>query len=272
LKRDRTTTVARVERSETRGRRGHCRDHPGFASLNTGLRTAVRRAEAGRFARSWPVWALALPLLFVAACDLGRSNPLASFESRCASLPSARFDIVQVPVTYTQDRVHSIAELTVLGGNSPATHNTFGLTTARFGHQTDIELKVVDDAAGGRTCGTANVRIELSMQPMTVYIAREIERTPCPRDATFAHELRHVAVFRAVLDEAARDLRADLAEAMGTGLRRAASARELERAFNAQLQAYLSVFMSQWQREMGTRQEAVDSPEETERTATACVK
>jgi hypothetical protein len=234
---------------------------PGFASLNAGLRDAVRRALA-----------LALPLLFVVACDIGRSNPLASFESRCAALPPTRFEIVQVPVTYTEDRSQSIPELTVRGGNTPATHTTFGLTTVRFGHQTDTELKVVEDAAGGRTCGAATVRVQLSMQPVTVYVAREIDRTPCPRDATFAHELRHVAVFREVLDEATRDLKADLADAIGTGVRRAASGSELERAFNAQLSAYLSVFMSQWNQEMRTRQDAVDSPEEHERTATACVK
>jgi hypothetical protein len=265
VKRDRTT-VARVERSETREGRGHCRNHPGFASLNAGLRGAGLRAAVRR------ALALALPLIFVVACDTGRGNPLGSFEARCASLPPARFDIVQVPVTYTEDRSQPIAELTVRGGNSTATHSTFGLTTARFGHQTDMELKVVEDAAGGRACGTAAVHVELSMQPMTVFVAREIERTPCPRDVTFAHELRHVAVFREVLDDATRDLKADMADAMGTGLRRAGSVRELEAAFNAQLQAYLSVFMSQWKAKMTVRQDAVDSPEEQERTATACRK
>ena len=227
---------------------------------------------ATRYAAARRAWALVLPLFFVVACDIGRGNPLASFESRCTSLPPARFDIVQVPVTYTEDRSQSMAELTVRGGNTPATHTTFGLTTARFGHQTEMELKVVEDEAGGRACASAVVHVELSMQPMTVFIAREIERTPCARDATFAHELRHVTVFREVLDEATRDLKADLAEAIGTGVRRAASGREIERAFNAQVQAYLSVFMSQWQQEMAARQDAVDSPEEHRRTATACLQ
>lgn len=209
-------------------------------------------------------------LLLFAACDLGRSNPLASFESRCAKLSAARFAVVPVPLTHTEDRSQSIDELTVRAGNTPATHKTFGLTTARFGHQTDIEINLVDDVAGGRSCGTATVRVQLSMQPVTVYVAREIERTPCARDATHGHELKHVAVFRKVLEEATQDLGADLADAMGTGLRRAASRQELERTFNAQLQAYLSVFMRQWQQEMKLRQDAVDSPEEYERTATAC--
>ena len=228
------------------------------------------RAPARRRRTSRPAAVAVLSALLLIACDGGHGSPLAAFESRCAALPTTRFDVVDVPVTYAEDRSQSIDELTLRGGSTPATHATFGLTTVRFGHQTEIELKIVDDAAGARTCGTAAVRVELSMQPVTVYIAREIDRTPCTRDATFAHELKHVAVFRDVLNEAARDLSADLAEAMGTGLRRAASRHELERAFNAQLQAYLAVFMSQWQREMNARQDGVDSPEEHERTATAC--
>ena len=228
------------------------------------------RAGARRAARL--AGALALPVLLLAVSGTARADAAESFESRCAALPTTRFDIVQVPVTYTDDRSQSIKELTFLGGNTPATHATFGLTSARFGHQTETELRIVEDAAGRRTCGTASVRVELSMQPMTVFVAREIDRTPCPRDATYAHELKHVAVFREVLSDAARDLTADLAAGMGTSLRRAANRQELERAFNAQLQAYLSVFMSQWQREMSARQAAVDSPEEHERTALACVQ
>ena len=228
-------------------------------------RASAGGRSAARLARS-----LALPVLFLAVSGTGHADPPPSFESRCATLPATRFDVVYAPVTYADDRLQSIDELTVRGGNTPATHATFGLTTARFGHGTVTELSVVVDAAGGRTCGTAADRVELSMQPMTVFVAREIDRTPCARDATFAHELKHVAVFSQVLNDATRDLKADLPDAIGTGLRRTGSRQELERGFNAQLEAYLSVFMSQWQRTLNARQDAVDSPDEYERTAAAC--
>ena len=225
-----------------------------------------RISARGRFASR----AVAALLLLLAACDTGRGNPLVSFDARCAQLPVSRFAIVTVPLTYVEDGAQSIDELTVRGGNTPATHTTFGLTTVSFGHQTDIELKVVEDAAGERACGTASVRVALSMQPVTVYVARELGRTPCARNATFAHELKHVAVFRDVLSEAARDLETDLADAIGTGQRRAPNRHALERTFNAELSAYLSEFLAQWRQQMNARQDAVDSPEEHERTATAC--
>jgi len=228
------------------------------------------RAPAWRRRAYGSVWILLLPALLLPACDLGLGNPLASFESRCAKLRTTRFDVVTVPMTYTEDRSQSIEELTVRGGFNPSTHSTYGLTTARFSQQSDIELNIVEDAAGGRSCGTGTVRVELSMQPMIVHIASEVERTPCARDATLTHELKHVAVFREVLNEAARDLAADLPEGLGTQMRLAPNRQELERTFTAQLRGYLSAFMSQWQRELTTRQDAVDSPEEYARTAAAC--
>lgn len=217
-----------------------------------------------------PALAIVLLALLVVGCGKGRSNPLASFESRCADLPPTRYEVAQVPLTWTEDRTQSYDELTVRGGNTPATHTTFGLTTVRFGHQTHIELRLIEDAAGKRVCGTAAVKVELSMQPVAVYVARQLEPTPCASDATFSHEMKHVSVFREVLDDARRDLAADLADALGTELRRAATRTELERTFNAQVEAYLSVFMKQWQRQMKARQDAVDSEDEYRRVATAC--
>jgi len=38
MKHDRPTSVARIERSETRGSGAHCAVHPGFAPLDAGLR------------------------------------------------------------------------------------------------------------------------------------------------------------------------------------------------------------------------------------------
>src|SRR5215831_1571431 len=113
--------------------------------------------------------ALALCAL-VSAC--GRDgNPFASFETRCAKLPAPRFDVVAQPVSFERDDTRPIAELTIKSGNALATHRTMGLTAAVFGQSTDIDLRIVGDRRGARACGTPTVRVELSMQPVTVYIA-----------------------------------------------------------------------------------------------------
>jgi hypothetical protein len=164
--------------------------------------------------------------LLVVGCGQGRSNAFASFEAKCAELPATRFRIATMPLTYTRDHSRTIDELTVLGGNTPDRYTTFGLTTVRFGHETDIDLRVLEDAAGNRACGTASVSVSLSMQPVVVYVGNELARNPCAQEATLAHELKHVESFRAVLGEAARDLRGDFADAIGTGVRRASNRHE----------------------------------------------
>ncbi len=216
------------------------------------------------------VAALACGLAALVACDAGLSNPFASFEARCTALPATRFDIVAVPVRYAEDDTQSIDQLTLKSGKTPATHMTFGLTTANFGHRSEIEIHSLEDKAGGRACGTLQVRVEVSMRPMTVYLAHEIGISRCARTATFEHEMKHVAVFEAVLAEAARDLDAGIGARVGTGTQYAASRAELESRQNAAVAAYLSQFMADYQRVLHERQDAVDSPEEHARVKGAC--
>ena len=216
------------------------------------------------------VAAIGLFAALLVACDAGFTSPFASFDARCAKLAPTRFNVVVVPLTYAVDTSKTIDELTVMGGNTPATHATFGLTTVRFGHETDTAVKVVEDSAGTRACASAEVNVALSMQPVLVHVARELVRTPCAHDATLSHELKHVASFRAVLDEAKRDLDADLADAIGIDRRFGKDGPSLKTAINAQVQAYLSVFVKQWHKEMMSRQGNVDTEEEYRRVATSC--
>lgn len=204
------------------------------------------------------------------ACGAGSGSTFTSFEARCAQLPAPRFEVVEVPVTYVEDGSQSIDELTIRNGDSPETQLTFGLATANFGHQTDFELRSVDDPAGGRTCGTPSVHVQLSMQPIMVFIANEVATTACPRAATFSHEMRHVAVFRQTLTDAAHDLRRELPGKLGTGLQRGSSQAELERQFKAAVQGHLSAFIQRWHGTLTERQAAVDSPQEYARVRDAC--
>jgi len=213
---------------------------------------------------------LLLPTLMLVACGTGRGDPFVAFEARCAQLPAPHFEVIEIPVTYVEDGSQSIDQLTVKSGDNPETRLTFGLTTGILSHQTDFELRSVDDPAGGRTCGTPSVRVELSMQPLLVFVAHELNAASCPRSATFAHELKHVAVFRQTLDDAARELKTELPNKLGTGLQRASSQAELERQFKSAVTGYLSDFVHRWHTTLTERHMAVDSPQEYARVRDAC--
>jgi hypothetical protein len=210
---------------------------------------------------------LALSTLSTACGD---DNPFASFETRCGKLPPTHLKVVAVPLTFERDDSQTIEALTAKSGRALATHRTKGLTTAVFGYSTDIELNAVDDRRGLRTCGMPRLRVELSMQPVTVFVARELATESCQHDVTLSHEMKHVEVFRQTLDRAARDLERDLPEAIGAELRHAKNPGELQQRLVVSVRDYLAQFMGERQRLLDEEQAEVDSPEEYARVSNAC--
>jgi len=211
----------------------------------------------------------------LALCGLatacGDGNPLASFETRCAKLPPTHFEVVAVPVTVERDDSQSIAALTAKSGSPLATQRTLGLTSAVFGQSTDIQLNVLDDRRGSRACSTPRVRVELSMQPVTVFVASELPAQSCQHEVTLSHEMKHVEVFREALELAARELERDFPAAIGVELRQARNPSELQQRFVMLVRNYLAEFMRDRQRMLDEAQAAVDSPEEYARVSTACL-
>ena len=84
--------------------------------------------------------------------------------------------------------------------------------------------------------------------------------------------MKHVEIFREVLDEAAQDLERELPESIGTELRRATSPDELQQRLIVAIRDYLAQFMQARQRLLDERQAKVDSPEEYARVSTACAR
>jgi hypothetical protein len=214
-----------------------------------------------------------LIVLSVVAASCGdNTNPLAPFEARCAKLPPTHLEVVVVPLTFERDESQGIATLTVKSGRALATSQTFGLTTAAFGQNTDIQLSGVDERDDSSACGMPRVRIELSMQPVTVYVASELAAQPCQHDVTLAHEMKHVRVFRESLELAARDLARDFPVAIDAQLREARNPDELQQRFVISLRNYLAQFMRDRERMLDESQAAVDSPEEYARLSSACAQ
>jgi hypothetical protein len=213
---------------------------------------------------------LALAALLCAGCTREGANPFASFDSRCASLPPATYEVVEVPLQFAEDDEVGITDLTKRSGASIARHRTYGLTTANFGHVTETELRLVEQRATGRTCATPHVVVQLSMQPVVVYVARELAGDRCQHDVTREHELKHIAINREVLDDAARKLRDELAPAMGTAILHGASGPGIASQYESRLRDYLENFMREQHRLLAQRQAEIDSPDEYARVANAC--
>ncbi len=219
--------------------------------------------------------ALGAPLLLFSAmltsgCDIRGPSLLASFESRCAALPAPRYQVRTAPFEVTEDDTQDVAALTARSGASSERHRTMGLTVSNFGHETDSRLRLLEERSSGRACATPEVEIVLSMQPTTVYVARELAHDACQHEATRQHELRHVAAYRELLDEARDRLAADLPATLQRQALSGSSATDVRVRFEAVMRTYMSDFMRTQHQVLADRQALIDTPEEYARVGNAC--
>jgi hypothetical protein len=230
------------------------------------------RARARRAARCA---VLAAAALGAAGCDRGSPqgairDVFTSFEARCQRVPAAAPEVVAVPLAIEEDHARSEAELTRLHAGAGSPHRTMGLTLTRLGHDATIDFVGITDPARARTCFRTQVRVELSMRPLTVYVAREAADDPCLRTVIREHEMKHVAVYDAYLQEAAEDLAQALPAELGNEVRYTDDEPRARRDVELRVKQYLSERLRQSGRELELRQRSVDSPEEYARIAAAC--
>jgi hypothetical protein len=213
--------------------------------------------------------------LLLGGCDavtsaVDKYNPFASFETRCARLPPAHIAVRKAVINVAINDRLPFRELTQLGEGNPATHRTLGQTRADFRQSADIEIAGLHDASGGRACSRPQVRLELSMTPMTVYVASELKDIPCARSVVLEHEMKHVAVYREYMADAARDLEAKLPRLFGQRIFVARDPGVAEAQVRRELQAFLAEFSARASVELKRLQDAVDTAEEYAQVSNAC--
>ena len=108
------------------------------------------------------------------------------------------------------------------------------------------------------------------MRPLTVYVAREAADDPCMRAVIREHEMKHVAVYDAYLQEAADGLALVLPAEFGSEVRYTSDETRTRQAVEARIKQFLADRLQQGGRELELRQRSVDSPEEYARIAAAC--
>ncbi len=203
-----------------------------------------------------------------AAAGLFR-NPFASFESRCEALPPPRFDVIALPVSYSEDDSVSLRSLSRMNDGPSDRQRTIGLTKGQLGYESTLESKGLEDPHGG-VCSRPSVTVVLKVTPMTVYVAREFAHDPCRRPAILAHEMKHVAVYREYLGEVASRMRDELPRAMGSDVVYAHNAAAAQTAMRQRLQSFMHAFIQRHYAQLRARQAALDTPEEYARLTNGC--
>jgi len=238
----------------------------------------MRRRQPARYA---PAMRTRIAIVTVAAiagalcgCDVPQAgSPLSaapSFDAKCVTLPPSRFDVVAIPIRVAFDRTRSQRDLTGMYEQATARHLTMGLTRARIGHRATIAVNGLQEGGTGRVCMRADVRVELAAEPLTVFIARELDGDPCRQAAVREHEMQHVAVYEAVLAATPSALGRSLETALGGRRFDGASAAAVQAEVEAEVARHLDAFLDATGQAVRARQAAVDSPAEYARVSAAC--
>jgi len=202
---------------------------------------------------------------------LATIRPGGSFDARCEALPGNDVEVSIAPISVREDRTIPFATLSGMWGEAAEqTHRTIGLTRARFGHRSTVEVKGIEDRNGMRACVRPRVAVELYLQPLTVYVAREYAGDPCRSAVIRAHEERHVDVYRDFVTEVAPRLSGELAAVVGDSPLHGASILEAQRNIDRRIGEALLRFMREAEASLAERQAQVDTPEEYVRVQNAC--
>jgi hypothetical protein len=219
---------------------------------------------------------LAVTLAFLlGGCDAvtstaARYNPFPSFETRCERLPASRVLVRQQAIRPVTSDALSYLELTRLSEENPATHRTLGLTRTEFRQEVAIELEGIADSSSGRSCSRPRIVLDLTMAPMTVYVASELANDACGHSVVLAHEMKHVAAFREHMADTARTLEAELPQLFGQRTINARDADAGEAQVREALQAFLEDLIARNTARLKERHTGVDSDEEYTRVSNAC--
>jgi hypothetical protein len=212
--------------------------------------------------------------VLVGGCDrlaaLAASNPLQSFESRCEALPAGSFEIRRAPLAFREDYSMTYAQLAKLSEPSAVNHRTVGLTRAKFGYRSTLELEGLEDPRSPRACMQVKVHIDVEVTGTTVHVAREYRGDACREPLILEHERKHVAVFDRYADEAVSALVRELDTKVGRRVRYGTSMAEVQASLKKELAVHLEAFMDRARAELDRRHAQIDTPYEYERMTRFC--
>lgn len=192
-----------------------------------------------------------------------------SFEQRCESemLPT-----ITVSAHRPGFKVHNTLSARVLntrGAYASAGQAVLGMTASSTRAEIDIDGPSLFDPASGRECIAPRITVELSYQPLDVYVAREINPASCSYREVYAHEMQHVKIYLDNLPQIERRVRDELTSRYG-GRPLYAPRNKGIATLNAEIDTWLRPFIKAELAQVEVQQFALDSRDETERLSHMC--
>ena len=207
-------------------------------------------------------WAMRVVALVLLVPGVGACDQIRSFEDVCEErLGPTHIEVEATPIQVHTDFSRSRAQLTAAGAPS-AGRNVLGLTETQIKWSVSMGGNALTRRLGGRHCLRPDVKVRLSMEPITVSIASEYAPGSCSFNLTMGHEQKHVQVYQVFLADVTQRVQQELRNRFGNRILYFGSSAEAEKSISQLTSDTLSPLVGNAMQEVTPLQAAVDSPEE----------
>jgi hypothetical protein len=207
--------------------------------------------------------AIAIVLLLASSSGLA-----VDLDTACEALaPAAQVHVTYLPSAMQVDDSKRSRDIQ-LDGDKAGSFRQLGVTRATLHRDVDVRLEGFSDEQSGRACAWPSITVKLSVRPLLVELARELNLSECMRSHVLEHEMLHVAIYNA----SAQRVSAKLEQEMRAHF----NERRLDGAADSMLQAVRTEVNERWLARLDTllaesdrEHDTLDAAEE-QRAYTVC--
>jgi hypothetical protein len=135
-----------------------------------------------------------------------------AFEQRCERDMRPTIAVHTRAPNFVVNNTVSSRVLNNKGSYAGVSDSMMGMTAGSTRAEIYMDGPALVDAANGRECLAPRIEVELSYQPLDVYVAREFHPMSCSYRAVFEHEMQHVKIYADNLPRIEQRVRAELLE------------------------------------------------------------
>jgi hypothetical protein len=203
---------------------------------------------------------LACPLLAIAS----------DFTQRCEREMKPVLEVHAHEADFNVVSVVASRVLNTRVSDGSASHMTLGMTSGTHRTEITLDAPALHDGASSHECVSPRIYVDLAYKPLQVFVAREFHQHSCAYRTVYAHEMRHVQVYRDNLPVLERRVQQALEEHYGTRPLYM-TAQDGIRQLESDVDTWLRPFIKELLADVERQQAALDTPEETDLLSHACL-
>ncbi|WEF33654.1 hypothetical protein [Pseudoduganella chitinolytica] len=212
---------------------------------------------------------LLLPLLLLTG-GAAQAAARTQFQIRCEDTISKTISVLSAKQNgYTVNTQLSYKMLTAMKGVASRNQFVLGLTRTESRVQIGLAGQMLQDPASGYECVAPKITVQLTYEPVKIYVGSEFPAGTCGYQEILAHEMRHMQAYMAHLPKVEKSVSAALAKRFEgkplyapAGTARAALAFEIDSGWLPYIKAEMA--------KVEAVQAQIDSPAEYARLSRAC--